>query len=222
MTSTRSVLVAPSILSADPGRLLDAALEAEEAGADLLHVDVMDGQFVPAITFGASLVESLKRGSKLPLDVHLMVRHPERHLKPFADAGADTITLHVEATAHTHRAVGQVRNLGVKAGVALNPGTSLSLVRWLLEAVDLILVMTVNPGAGGQAFIPAMAEKVKRLRQFINEKGLPCEVEVDGGITPDTAVVARESGASVLVAGNAIYGAADMAGAIRALRGETE
>lgn len=221
MTDARRILVAPSILSADPGRLVEAALQAEEAGADLLHIDVMDGQFVAAITFGASLVASLKRASRLPLDVHLMVRDPERHLKPFADAGSDIITLHIEATAHAHRALGQVRDLGVKAGIALNPGTSLSQVRWLLESVDLILVMTVNPGAGGQTFIPAMAEKVKRLKQFIDERGVPCDIEVDGGITPDTAPVVCESGADILVAGSAVYGVADMAGAIRALRCET-
>jgi ribulose-phosphate 3-epimerase len=213
------VQVAPSLLAADPGRLAEAALQAQEAGADMLHLDVMDGRFVPSITFGPGLVASLSRNCGIPLDVHLMIEEPERHLEAFAAAGSHIITLHVETSPHIHRLLGQIKGMGIKAGVSLNPGTPLSAVRWVLDVADMVLVMTVNPGAGGQAFIDSMTRKIARLRAIIDGMGLGTVIEVDGGITPRTAPAAIDAGATVLVAGSAVFGQEDMAGAIRAIRG---
>ncbi len=176
-----------------------------KAGADYIHVDVMDGHFVPNITIGAPVVASLRRWTNLPLDVHLMIEYPERFIAQFAEAGADIITVHVEACQHLHRVVQEIKDRKIKAGVSVNPATSLDLMNEILDSVDLALVMTVNPGFGGQAFIPQMLNKIKRLRQELDERGLSVELEVDGGITAELAPEVVNAGARVLVAGAAIF-----------------
>lgn len=213
--------VAPSILSADFAQLADEIRDVERSGADWLHVDVMDGQFVPNITFGPLVVQAVRPHTSLPLDVHLMIEHPERYIPEFAKAGADLITVHAEACIHLHRTVHQIKETGVKAGVALNPATPLSSMEWILEDVDLVLLMTVNPGFGGQHFIPDMVRKISSLRQCLVERGLDhIHIEVDGGITPDTASSAAAAGADVLVAGTAVFGQPDRKAAIAAIRQE--
>jgi len=212
------VRIAPSILSADLGRLAEEVAVAEASGADWIHVDVMDGCFVPNITFGPLVVEQVKRATKLPVDVHLMIVEPERHLAAFADAGADGISIHVEACRHLQRGLATIRELGKRAGVVLNPHTPEELLRWVLADLDLVLVMTVNPGFGGQEFLPAMLPKIRRVRAMIDAEKLPIDLEVDGGIAPETARAVVEAGARVLVAGNAIFGQDDRKGAIEALR----
>lgn len=200
------VLIAPSILSADFARLGEAAGAAEAGGADLIHVDVMDGHFVPNITLGPAVVAALKRSTKLPLDVHLMISQPERYVAAFVDAGATFVTVHAEATSHLHGVLTQVREAGAKAGLAVNPLTPLDVVELALPYLDLVLVMSVNPGFGGQPFIPgsvARIEAVRRMRDRVNPN---CLIEVDGGITAKTAALAHAAGADVLVAGSAIYG----------------
>ena len=199
------IKIAPSILSADFGRLGEQVVEAEEAGADYIHVDVMDGHFVPNITIGIPVVASLRKWTKLPLDVHLMIEAPERHVKGFADAGADIITVHLEASPRIHRTVNLIKGSGVKAGVSLNPGTSVELLREVISAVDLVLVMTVNPGFGGQAFIANTLDKIARLRAELDNRMLNTELEVDGGINSKTASQVVKAGARVLVAGAAIF-----------------
>ena len=199
------IKIAPSILSADFGRLGEQVVEAEEAGADYIHVDVMDGHFVPNITIGIPVVASLRKWTKLPLDVHLMIEAPERHVKGFADAGADIITVHLEASPRIHRTVNLIKGSGVKAGVSLNPGTSVELLREVISAVDLVLVMTVNPGFGGQAFIANTLDKIARLRAELDNRRLNTELEVDGGINSKTASQVVKAGARVLVAGAAIF-----------------
>lgn len=204
MTANSAIKLAPSILSCDFSRLgeeLDAISSAQYA-----HVDVMDGLFVPNISFGMPILAAARRASPLFMDVHLMIERPERYLKDFADAGADGITVHVEATQHIHRAVQQIRELGKRAGVTLNPGTPLEAVRPVLGDVDLVLVMSVNPGFGGQKFIPQSLERIRTLRRWLDELGSPAELEVDGGITPANAKAVVEAGATVLVAGSAVYG----------------
>lgn len=213
------VKIAPSILSADFTRLGEQVAEAEAAGADYIHVDVMDGHFVPNITVGPLVVEAVRRATRLPLDVHLMIEDPERYIARFAKAGADILTVHVEACPHLHRVVQQIKGLGVKAGVSLNPATPLGSLEEILEHVDLVLVMTVNPGFGGQEFIAGMLSKIRRLRRRLDERGLKCELEVDGGINAETAPEVVAAGASVLVAGEAIFGAQEgVAEAIRRIR----
>jgi len=213
------VKIAPSILSADFARLGEQIAEAEAAGADYIHVDVMDGHFVPNITVGPLVVEAARRATKLPLDVHLMIEAPGRYIARFAEAGANIITVHVETGPHLHRTVQRIKELGARAGVSLNPATPLNTLEEILPYVDLILVMTVNPGFGGQEFIPTMLPKIRRLRDILTERQLSIELEVDGGINAETAPQVVAAGADVLVAGEAIFGAQEgIAEATRRIR----
>jgi ribulose-phosphate 3-epimerase len=213
-----AVRVAPSILSADLGRLADEIRDVESAGADWIHVDVMDGRFVPNITLGPIIVAAARRATRLPLDVHLMIVEPERYLEAFAAAGADVISVHVETCTHLQRTLAQIRGLGKRAGVVLNPHTPESAIEYVLGDVDLVLAMSVNPGYGGQSFLPAVLPKIAALRKAIDRAGLAVDLEVDGGVTPDTARQIVEAGARVLVAGNAVFGRTDRASAIAAVR----
>lgn len=199
----------PSILSADFARLGEQVAQATEAGADRLQVDVMDGRFVPNITVGPLVVEAVRRSTHLPIEAHLMIVEPERYLEDFAHAGADVIIVHQEASPHLHRAVEQIKQLGKRAGVALNPATPLAMVQEILDAVDLVLVMTVEPGFGGQDFIHSMLPKIERMRSMLDSRGLKCDVEVDGGIHAETAPLVVRAGANLLVAGSAVYGDPD-------------
>ncbi len=199
------VKIAPSILSADFGRLGEQVAEATEAGADYIHIDVMDGHFVPQITIGALVVAAVRKGTTLPLDVHLMIEAPERQVNQFADAGADIITVHIEACSHIHRVVQTIKGLGVRAGVALNPSTPIDALKEVLSFLDLVLVMTVNPGFGGQSFIKDTLDKVARLRAELDRRSLAAELEVDGGINAEIAPRVVRVGARVLVAGAAVF-----------------
>ncbi|EOH91293.1 ribulose-phosphate 3-epimerase [Enterococcus pallens] len=210
--------IAPSILSADFARLGEEVKMVEAAGVDYIHIDVMDGNFVPNITFGPSVVASLRPITKLPLDVHLMIDAPEKYIADFAKAGSDIIMAHVEATPHIHRAVQMIKQEGVKAGVVLNPGTPIESIKYVLSQVDQILIMTVNPGFGGQSFIEETVAKIAELDQLRKENGYHYEIEVDGGIVPETAAKCKEAGADVFVAGSYIYGAEDPEARIQALR----
>ncbi|CAM3882000.1 ribulose-phosphate 3-epimerase [Deinococcus frigens] len=200
----RRVKLAPSILSCDFAHLADEL--GAIAGADWAHLDVMDGAFVPNISFGLPILAAARRTSNLPLDVHLMIERPERHLKDFAAAGADSLTVHVESTPHIHRAVQQIRELGKRAGVTLNPGTPLEAVRPVLNDVDVVLIMSVNPGFGGQKFIPASLERIRTLRRWLDEAGSDAELQVDGGVSSTNARAVVSAGATVLVAGSAVFG----------------
>ena len=201
--------VAPSILSSDFSRLGEQIAAVEEGGADWIHVDVMDGHFVPNLTFGPVVVKGARRATSLPLDVHLMIEDPDRYLGDFVDAGADVLTVHVEACRHLHRTLQHIRQLGVKAGVALNPATPLSAIEDVVGDLDLLLIMSVNPGFGGQAFIPRSLEKLARARQLLDDAGSPAELEVDGGVDARNAAKVIEAGATVVVAGSAVYGHPD-------------
>jgi ribulose-phosphate 3-epimerase len=203
------IKLAPSVLAADYARLGEQVREAAAAGADYIHVDVMDGCFVPNISIGPLVVEALRRATDLPLDVHLMIVEPERHIEAFAQAGASILTVHPEASSHVHRLVQMIKGLGVRSGVALNPGSPLALIEEVLAEVDLVLLMTVNPGWGGQAFLHSVLPKMRRLRRMLDEQGLAAELEVDGGITAETALLVVEAGARVLVAGSAVFQQAD-------------
>jgi ribulose-phosphate 3-epimerase len=213
-------LVAPSILSADFARLAEEVHAVEKAGADWLHVDVMDGRFVPNITIGPPVVKALRKVTKLPLDVHLMIVEPERYVDAFAEAGADTITVHVEACTHLHRTLCHIRSLGKRAGVTMNPSTHEDSLRYVLEVVDQVLVMSVNPGFGGQSFIRSQLGKIAAIKKMIDERKLSVDIEVDGGITKETAPEAIAAGARILVAGNAVFNNGDYAAAISAIRGD--
>jgi ribulose-phosphate 3-epimerase len=213
------IKLAPSILSADFARLGEQVDEVTRAGADYVHVDVMDGHFVPNITIGALVVASVRRATTLPLDVHLMIEHPERYVSQFAQAGADIITVHLEASAHLHATIRLIKELGAKAGVSLNPPTPLGAVEEFLPHVDLVLVMSVNPGFGGQPFIPETLPRIADMRKLLNARELHAELEVDGGINADNVRDVVEAGANVLVAGNSIFRAQEgIAEAIRKLR----
>lgn len=217
---TRTIKIAPSILSADFSRLAEEIRAVEAAGADLIHVDVMDGHFVPNITIGPLIVEAARRSTKLPLDVHLMITNPELFIADFARAGADSITVHTETAIHLNRLIEQIReHKGVKAAVSLNPATSLTSLDYVLADVDMVLIMSVNPGFGGQAFIPSALDKIAKLRKRIDERGLAVEIEVDGGVKPGNAAEIIRAGADILVAGSAVFGAKDYAAAIRDIRG---
>jgi len=199
------IKLAPSILSADFARLGEQVAEATKAGADYIHIDVMDGHFVPNITIGAPVVASLRSWTHLPLDVHLMIEQPERYISRFADSGADIITVHVEACWHLHRTIQVIKELGIKAGVALNPASPLSMVDEIMPHLDLILIMSVDPGFGGQAFIPETLEKISRLRRIVDSRKVDAELEVDGGITIDNAPSIVKAGANVLAVGNSVF-----------------
>jgi ribulose-phosphate 3-epimerase len=219
---SHEVRIAPSILSADFGHLADEIAAVEAAGADWIHVDVMDGHFVPNITLGPLVVEAARRATALPLDVHLMIEEPERYVGAFAKAGASTVGVHVETCPHLHRTVAQIRETGARACVVLNPATPAEMVRPVLGDVDQVLVMSVNPGFGGQRFIEAVLPKIADLRRWVDEDGLEVDLEVDGGIAPGTVGRAAAAGANVFVAGNAVFGAGDYAEAIGALRAEAQ
>ncbi|WP_038091735.1 ribulose-phosphate 3-epimerase [Tumebacillus flagellatus] len=214
------IRIAPSILSADFSKLGEEIASVEQGGADWLHVDVMDGHFVPNITIGPLVVEAIKPHTKLPLDCHLMITNPDTYIPAFAKAGADVITVHVEASPHLHRTLQLIRSLGVKAGVALNPHTPISLIEHVLTDLDMVLLMTVNPGFGGQKFIQNVVPKIKDLRRVLDAQNLQhVEIEVDGGINEETSRIVRDAGANVLVAGSAVYNAADRREAISRIRG---
>ena len=216
--SSRPLRIAPSILSADFARLGDEVRAIEAAGADVVHVDVMDGRFVPNITIGPLVVAALRKVTKLPLDVHLMIVEPDRYLDAFAAAGADGITVHAEACPHLHRTLQHIRGLDKRAGVALNPHTGEDVLRYVMGELDLVLVMSVSPGFGGQSFIEAVLPKIERVRAMIDATGRAIDLEVDGGIKPGTAGRVCAAGADLLVAGNAVFGAPPYADAIAALR----
>ncbi len=219
MANKPEVKLAPSILSADFARLGEQVAEAANAGADYIHIDVMDGQFVPPITIGAQVVAAIRKWTGLPLDVHLMIETPERQIAQFAQAGADIITVHIETCPDIEQVVRSIKDLGVRAGVSLNPGTPASAVSKILPEIDLLLVMTVNPGYGGQPFIESTLEKIAGLRAELDEKNLPAELEVDGGINVEVAPGVVKAGARVLVAGAAVFGSGQtVAQALKELR----
>jgi len=216
--TARSVRIAPSVLSTDLGRLREQVESAIEGGADWLHVDVMDGHYVPNLTFGAPMIRALRKLSDRPIDVHLMVLHPERYIAEYADAGASTFVFHPEATYHAQRHLTFARERGMQAGLALNPGTPLAHVEELVDDLDLVLVMSVNPGYGGQRYIPRATEKIRRLRALLDRAGSPAVLQVDGGITTETIGAAWAAGADTFVAGTAVFGMPDIAQAVRDLK----
>jgi ribulose-phosphate 3-epimerase len=222
MTAMPAIRIAPSLLSADFGRLAEEVRAAEQAGADWIHVDVMDGRFVPNITVGPLVVEAVRRATRLPIDAHLMIAEPERYVEAFARAGANVVSVHAEVSPHLHRTLQVIRDAGAKPAVALNPSTPLSAVEWVLGDCEMVLVMTVNPGFGGQRYIDACTGKVRHLREMAEARGLALDIEVDGGINEETVARVAAAGANVLVAGTAVYGAGNYASAISALRRRAE
>lgn len=218
LASPKSPFVAPSILAADWSQLGTVVEQACTAGADLLHVDVMDGHFVPVITFGPQMVKTIKAHSSVPLDVHLMIEKPERHIDAFIEAGADILTVHAEACPHLHRTLQQITEGGIKAGVALNPGTPVSAIEPVVDSLDLLLLMTVNPGWGGQKFIESSIQRIAEARALLDKSGSSALLEVDGGITASTAKEVRAAGADTLVAGTFVFGSSDLKVAIEELK----
>lgn len=212
------IKVSPSILSADFARLGEDVKRLEKAGADLIHIDVMDGMFVPNISIGPLVVKALRPLTKLPFDVHLMINDPDRYVDAFIEAGADLISVHAEACTHLHRTVQKIKQKGVKAAVALNPATSLSVLDWIIYDLDMVLLMTVNPGFGGQSFIETGVDKIRELRNRLNGKGLYTDIEIDGGIGLDNINKVTEAGANVIVSGSALFNAPDMGAFVRELR----
>jgi len=213
------VKIAPSILSADFSRLGEEITAVEKGGADYIHIDVMDGHFVPNITIGPLIVEAIRPITKLPLDVHLMIENPDQYIEAFAKAGADYITVHVEACMHLHRTIQNIKSYGIKAGVVLNPATPVESIQHIIRDIDMVLLMSVNPGFGGQKFIPEVLPKIRKVKAMAEQKGMDLEIEIDGGVNSETAKLCIEAGANVLVAGSAIYNEEDYAKAISLLRG---
>ena len=212
------IKIAPSILAANFSKLAEEVKEVEKAGAELIHIDVMDGHFVPNITMGPIVVEALRPVTDLPLDVHLMIENPDLYIESFAKAGADYITVHVEACPHLHRTIQLIRSFGVKPGVVLNPHTPIETIQHVLEDIDMVLFMTVNPGFGGQKFIHSVVPKVQQLSTIIKEKGLKIEIEIDGGINAETIIPCAEAGATIFVAGSAIYSQTDRTAALQEIK----
>ena len=212
------IKLAPSILSADFARLLEDVKKVEKAGCEYLHIDVMDGHFVPNITLGPSIVKSLRKDVNMVFDAHLMIENPDNYIKEFADAGCDIIVVHQEACTHLHRTIQNIKSHGVKAGVALNPATPIETIKYVLEDVDMVLLMSVNPGFGGQSYIPVVTKKIKELRALIDEMGLDIDIEVDGGVKPSNISEVVNAGANVIVAGSAIFNAGDIDEAVKSLR----
>lgn len=211
--------IAPSILSADFAKLGEEITAVERAGADYIHVDVMDGHFVPNITIGPLIVEAIRPVTKLPLDVHLMIDNPDQYIEAFAKAGADYITVHVEACRHLHRTIHHIKSFGIKAGVVLNPATPVNTIEHIIKDIDMVLLMSVNPGFGGQKFIPEVLPKIRKVKEMADSIGKEIEIEIDGGVNSETAKLCVEAGANVLVAGSAIYDQEDYAAAISLIRG---
>jgi ribulose-phosphate 3-epimerase len=220
--ATRNWKIAPSILSADFTMLGEEIKAVEKAGADYIHIDVMDGHFVPNITIGPMIVEAVKKVTKLPLDTHLMIENPELYIDDFAKAGSDLIVVHVEAANHLHRLLGVIRDAGVKAGVSLNPATPLNSIEHVLNSLDMVLLMTVNPGFGGQSFIPEVIPKIEKLRNMVDQRGLKADIEVDGGIDVDNIGIVAQAGANVFVAGSAIFRSNNYAETISMMRKNIE
>ncbi|WP_368634204.1 ribulose-phosphate 3-epimerase [Kurthia gibsonii] len=211
------IKIAPSLLAADFAKLGEEVREVEEAGATLLHIDVMDGHFVPNISFGSLVMDAIKPYTNLPLDVHLMIENPDQYIEQFAKAGAEYITVHVEACRHLHRTIQLIRSYGVKPGVVLNPHTPIETIKHVLEDIDLVLLMTVNPGFGGQKFIDSVVPKIAELSYMIKQRNLDVEIEIDGGITAETIVPCAEAGATIFVAGSAIFGKEDRQAALQSI-----
>lgn len=214
--------IAPSILASDFGKLAEEIKDVEAGGADYIHIDIMDGHFVPNISMGPLIVEAVRKVTNLPLDVHLMIEEPSRYIEDFANAGADFISVHVEADRHIHRTIQQIKELGVKAGIVLNPGTPAQAIEQVLEEVEMVLVMTVNPGFGGQTFLYGMLNKIEQIKKMIDDRNLHIDIEVDGGINADTAFLCKQAGANILVAGSSIFNEADRHQAIQLIRSKLE
>ncbi|MCI6736820.1 MAG: ribulose-phosphate 3-epimerase [Intestinibacter sp.] len=212
------VKLAPSILSADFARLLEDVKKVEKAGCEYLHIDVMDGHFVPNITLGPGIVKSLRKDVDMVFDAHLMIENPDNYIKQFVDAGCDIIVVHQEACRHLHRTIQNIKSHGIKAGVALNPATPIDTIKYVLQDVDMVLLMSVNPGFGGQSYIPVVTEKIKELKSLIDEMGLDIDIEVDGGVKPSNISEVVNAGANVIVAGSAIFNTDDIDEAVKSLR----